>query len=190
MISAIWRLSAAAGLIFGLTGGALAGPIADQASTVEKLLASGDGAGALKAFDAAEDAFWTASPLQFRVAVFADAVKSFADYQPRANSAFHAGETVTIYLEPVGYGFASDGDLYRVSFNSGVEIHKGDVILGKTDDLGALGWQGREKSHEVHVAITLTLPNLKPADYQLLLTLNDQTSGKSATTTLPFSIVE
>jgi hypothetical protein len=42
----------------------------------------------------------------------------------------------------------------------------------------------------VHAAIGVALPDLKPGDYQLLLTLNDAASGKSATATLAFSVVE
>ena len=41
---------------------------------------------------------------------------------------------------------------------------------------------------EVHATVKLPLPKLKPGDYQLLMTLRDQGSPKTATTTLAFSI--
>ena len=178
------------GVTLALASGALAGPISDKAAEAENLIAAGDAAGSLAAFDAATDAFWNALPLQFRVATFADNVTAFGKYTPRADSAFHSGDTAQIYLEPVGYGFAADGDGFRVSFGAGLEIRKGDVILGKTDNIGTFGWQGRAKSHEVHAAVSVALPKLSPGDYQLVLTLNDATSGKSATTTLAFAIAE
>jgi hypothetical protein len=181
---------AAGGIALAMASGAFAGPIGDKAVEAEALIASGNAAGSLAAFDAATDAFWAASPLQFRVATFADTITAFGKYAPRASSAFHAGDTVQIYLEPVGYGFAADGDGISVSFSAGVEIRKGDVILGKTDNLGTFGWKGRTKSREVHGAVSVGLPSLGPGDYQLLLTLNDAASGKSATTTLPFTIAE
>jgi hypothetical protein len=181
---------AASGIALATASGALAGPIGDKATEAEHLIAAGDAAGSLAAFDAATEAFWTASPLQFRAALFADNVTAFGKYEPRANNTFHAGDTLQVYLEPVGYGFATDGDGYRASFSAGIEIRKGDLILGKTDDLGMFGWQGRTKSREVHAAVSVGLPSLSPGDYQLLLTLNDATSGKSATTTLPFTVAK
>ena len=42
--------------------------------------------------------------------------------------------------------------------------------------------------HEVHATIALPLPSLKPGDYELLLTLRDQGSDKTATVTLPFAV--
>ena len=181
---------AAGSIVLAAASGAIAGPIGDKAAETENLITSGDAAGSLAAFDAATDAFWTASPLQFRAALFADNVTAFGKYEPRASSTFHAGDTMQIYLEPVGYGFAADGAGYRVSFSAGIEIRKGDLILGKTDDLGTFGWQGRTKSHEVHAAVSVGLPSLGPGDYQLLVTLSDTTSGKSATTTLPFTVAD
>lgn len=187
------RLAAAiagGGLALALFSTALGGPIGDKAAEAERLLLGHDAAGALKAFDSANEAFSYASPLQFRVATFADGITGFGKYTPRPTSAFHASDTVSVYLEPVGYDFAQAGDTYSVSFNAGLEIRKGDLILGKTDNLGAFGWQGRTKSREVHAAVSVTLPSLTPGTYELVLTLSDTTSGKAATAALPFSIVE
>ncbi len=191
MMRGMYRSAAAAGLAITLATGALAGPIVDKASQAESLLASGEASDALGAFDAAAEAFWAASPLQFRVATFADSIGGFANYVARADaSPFHAGDTMQIYVEPVGYGFADAENGVRVSFSTGTEIRQGDIILGKTDDLGKFAWQGTGKNYAVDAAISMKLPELKPGDYTLLLTVKDDTSGKSATATLPFSIAE
>ncbi|HVY19925.1 MAG TPA: hypothetical protein VHA70_07555 [Bauldia sp.] len=170
---------------------AWAGPIEDNAADADARIASGDGGGAVAAFDAAAAAFFDAVPLTFRVATFADDVAGFGKYTPHAG-AYHAGETATVYLEPVGYGFTRDGDDFRVSYGTGLEIRTpGGLILGKTDDFGALTWTGRARSYEVQAAVSVTLPTaLKPGDYELLLTLKDEASSKSATATLPFTIAE
>ncbi|MEJ0012159.1 MAG: hypothetical protein WDM94_05910 [Bauldia sp.] len=184
---------AAAGALLSLTSMAYGGPIADNAADAEARAAAGDGAGAVAAFDAAADAFFDATPLTFRVATFADSVAGFGRYAPHAEgTAFKAGDAVTVYLEPVGYGFTRDGDGYRVSYGTGLEIRTpGGLILGKTDDFGTLSWSGRGKSLEVQAVVGITLPSaLKPGDYELLLTLKDDASQKSATVTLPFAIAE
>jgi len=174
---------------------AVAGPVADNAGKAEQALASGDTAGAIAAFDAATDAFWAAAPLTFRVATFATDVKGFGEYTPVSDATFHAGDTVTIYLEPVGYGFASatsdaGAAQYKVSYTTGIEIRTpGGLILGKTDNLGTAEWSGTAKSYQVQTAVSVALPSaLKPGSYLLLLTLTDATTQKSATATLPFTI--
>lgn len=189
------RSAAAAALLALLAAGslpttALAGAIAEDAGNAETLLAQGQPAEALAAFDKATDAFWAASPLQFRAALFAASVKGFGQYEPRADANFRSGDTALVYLEPVGYGFTPSGSGYDVAFTTGIEIRTaGGILLAKTDDFGRLDWHGRSESHEVQAAVGITLPTLKPGNYQLKLTLSDAASAKQASVTLPFTIV-
>jgi len=173
---------------------ALAGPVVDGATKAEQAIAGGDAAGAIAAFDGATDAFWNAMPLAFRVATFATGVSGFGQYTGVSDATFHAGDAVTIYLEPVGYGFlpADSGSGYSVRYRTAVEIRTpGGLILGKTDDFGTAEWTGEAKNHEVQAAVSLTLPTaLKPGSYLLLLTLTDAATQKQATATLPFTIAE
>ena len=174
-----------------LTTTALAGAITDQATSAETLLQQGNPGEALGAFDKATDAFWAAVPLQFRVALFASSVKGFGQYEPRADTSFHSGETAIVYLEPVGYGFTPAGSSFSVAFTTGIEISTvGGILLAKADDFGQLQWDGHSQSRAVHAAINVTLPTVKPGDYRLKLTLTDVTTAKDASVTLPFTIVE
>lgn len=190
------RSAAAAALLALLAAGSLptaafAGAITDDAGNAENLLAQGQPAEALAAFDKATDAFWAASPLQFRVALFAASVKGFGQYEPHADANFRSGDTALVYLEPVGYGFTPSSGGYDVAFTTGIEIRTaGGILLAKTDDLGRLDWHGRSESHEVQAAVGVTLPTLKPGDYQLKLTLTDAVTAKQASVTLPFTIVQ
>ena len=142
------RSIVAAGLAFLVAGGlsttASAGAITDFATDADNLLVQGKPAEALSAFDKATDAFWAASPLQFRVATFASSVKGFGQYEPLTDASFRSGDTATIYLEPAGYGFTSVGTSFTVAFTTGIEIQTaGGILLAKTDNLGSLEWQGR-----------------------------------------------
>jgi hypothetical protein len=149
---------AVAGAALVLASSAMAGAIADNASDAEQRAAAGDGPGAVSAFDAATDAFFDAVPLTLRVATFADAVTGFGNYTVHAGT-YRASDTAKIYLEPVGYGFTRDGDGYRVSYGTALEIRTpGGLILGKTDDFGMLTWNGRARSHEVQAVLSVTLP--------------------------------
>jgi hypothetical protein len=183
--------ASAAVLGLALASAAVAGPAADRAAEAEALLGQGDAAGALGAFDGAVDAFWGAMPLQIRTAVFAESASAYGKYEPLSGATFHPGDSVTVYLEPAGYGFVSAGGLYRVAFETALEIRTpGGLVLGKSDDFGKLVWSGRAKSREVQLAVSVALPDLKPGKYELALTLTDDATGKSATATMPFAVAE
>ncbi len=195
MLRTLRRLAFAAAVAVAATAaieaGAQASDISQLATEADNLLQQAKPANALSAFDQATDAFWKASPLQFRTAVFVDAVTGFGQYRPRGEATFHSGETATVYLAPVGYGFIADAGSVRVEMTTGVEIRTpGGLILAKTDDFGNVVWQGLTKSHEVPLKIAVPLPDLKPGDYVLHLTVGDRASAKSATVAMPFSIVE
>jgi hypothetical protein len=195
MIASKWRWFAAAVppvfalLIAGWPVAAGAGEIADRAAEAEQLLTQGRPADAQAAFDKAAAAFWIASPLQLRTVIFADEVKGFGNYTPHAGAAFKPGDTLLIYFEPIGYAFTPDGDIFKVVIAADMEIHTpGGLILAKSADFGRLEWSARSKTREVHATLKLPLPKLKPGDYQLLMTLRDQGSPKTASSTLPFTI--
>ena len=188
-------VAATAGLAFLVAGGlstaASAGAITNFATDADNLLQQGKPAEALAAFDQATDAFWAASPLQFRVALFASSVKGFGQYEPRPDANFRSGDKAIVYLEPVGYGFTPAASAFTVAFTTAIEIRTaGGILLAKADDFGKLEWTGRTKSHEIQTAVNVTLPTLKPGNYKLTLTLSDAATAKQASVTLPFSIVE
>ena len=185
------RSIVAAGLALLVAGGlptiASAGAITDFATDADNLLLQGKPAEALSAFDKATDAFWAASPLQFRVATFASSVKGFGQYEPLADASFRSGDTATVYLEPVGYGFTSDRSVVHGRLHPGIEIRTaGGILLAKTDNLGSLEWQGLRKNYSVPAIVNVTLPTLKPGSYKLTLTLTDGATAKQASVTLPF----
>ena len=169
----------------------MAGPVADRAAEAEASLSTGNAVAALAAFDAAAAAFWDAVPLQLRVVAFADDVKGFGNYQPRTGSTFRHGDTLKIYFEPYGFGFTPDGDGFKSALAVDVEVQTpGGLVLGKAADVTRLEWSGRAKMHEVHATVALPLPELKPGDYKLIVTLRDQASPKTASAELPFSVAE
>ena len=171
---------------------AVAGEIADKAALAETLAGRGYGEAALAAFDKATAAFWAASPLQLREIAFADSVAGYGNYVPPPDSAFRSGDTLRLYLEPVGYSFMPDGEGVRAAISVDAEIRTpGGLIYGSAADFVRLEWKGRAPMHEVHASVAMPLPgNLKPGAYLLLLTLRDQGSAKTEEVTLPFSVVE
>jgi hypothetical protein len=89
---------------------AQAGEIADKAALAERLVERGYSEAALAALDKAVAAFWEESPLQLRTIGFVDSVSGYGNYTPRDGTVFRNGDTLRLYFEPVGYGFAPAGD--------------------------------------------------------------------------------
>lgn len=167
-----------------------AGESADKAAEAERLLYSGRSADALTAFDAAAEAFWTASPLQARVALFAATVEGLGSYAPRPDPVFKPGDTLLVYFEPFGFAFTPMDGGFRSALVVDVQIRSpGGILYAEAKDFGRLEWSGRTRLHEVHATVGLPLPpQLKAGAYELLLTLRDTGSPKTATLTFPFTI--
>ncbi len=178
-------------LLLAAGGAALAGPVADEAARAESLLAAGNAQDAVAAFDRATDAFWVAAPLTFRTAIFVDKIQSYGDYLPRAQGPFKAGDAALVYLEPVGFGWAADGDGFKTSLETDIEIRStGGLTFGKAEKFGKIERTGREKTRELNLSVRLPLPALKTGDYELMVTVRDLVSGKSGTVSLPLTLGE
>jgi hypothetical protein len=194
MLARICRLGAACAFVLTAfafpPGAAHAGPAADQVAEAEALIEAGDSDDAMVLFDTAVDTFWEELPLHLRNTLFVSSVEAFGQYEPRA-ATFRPGETVTVYIEPVGYGFVSAAGFYRAAFSTALQIRTpGGLILAESEDFGKLAWAGRARSREIPLTVSVTLPGLSPGDYELSLTLTDDASGDTATGTLSFAVAE
>jgi hypothetical protein len=175
----------------GIVSDAAAGAISQYAVDADVLIQLNKPVEALAAFEQASEALWQALPLHCRTAEFAQSVRGFGQYEPLEEARFRAGETATVYLEPIGYGFVAGGGSFRVELATRVEIRTVDgLILALSEEFGDLAWEGRSPSHHVHVSAAVTLPVLKPGDYVFRLTLTDSASDELTTMALPFAIVE
>lgn len=135
-------------------------------------------------------AVWEKAPLTIRKAVFVtEKAPIYGAYSPRPNS-FKRGETLLIYMEPVGYGWQPQGDNVVL----GITL---DVVL-KSKDGKSLGGQekflnyqqaSRHKLRELMLNVTLTLGQTPPGEYIAEFIAKDLT-GKSATVAMPFKITE
>ena len=184
---ALAALTAAAGLA---AQPALAGDVADAARRAEDAAARGDTAAAIGAFEDATAALWDALPLQLHVATFAEAasVTGYGQYTPAADR-FGTGDVMTLYVEPVGYGFLGAGDDHVIHLRTAIDIRSpGGIVYASAPDFGALRWRGRTASRQMYGAVSVKLPELKPGSYEIALTVRDVASGKATSRVLPFAI--
>lgn len=175
--------------ILSLTTGSQAGEVADRAEQAEELLGAGKPVDAFETLETAVDDFWVAAPLTIIQANFIPGDRSSGGFTRRADEPFAPGDRLNIFVEPKGYGFSEDSGTYGISLTTDIEIRTpGGLILAKSHDIGRLEWKGPVRNHSFSGKVGIGLPGLKAGDYELHLTLNDQVSQKTATTTLPFTV--
>jgi len=169
--------------VVSMTALATAGEVADKAAEAETLLGGGQTSEAFAALDAAVDAFWAAAPLTLSQAYF------IADDGKRPDGPFRPGEAAKVFVEPVGYGFTGVDGAFAIGLKTGIEIRTpGGLILAKAGDFAPLSWKGAVKNRTFSGRVGIDLPELKAGDYELLLTVTDEASGKTATASLPFQV--
>lgn len=178
-------------LLLSITS-APAGELVDAAAKAEELAAGGRHIEAMDKISSAMDSLWDAAPLGFRKAFFvASQPNGFGVYDLRDNSSFKAGEAMLIYVEPVGYGYKQDGNLFVVDLVADVEVKSADgKVLGGQKGFTKFGLKSRVKNREFYAFITYNFSGLTPGSYVASTTLADPSTGKSGSFDLPFTITE
>lgn len=145
---------------------------------------------ALAAARQAADAAWSQAPLAFSVATFTQqTAKGFGQYEPRGDNSFKAGESLHVYVEPVGYGYGRGGETYEIAFSADFELRNtsGQILAGQ-NAFADLALVSRNANKEYQASLSFRFDNLLPGDYVLRTRLNDRHSDKAGSFSLPFNI--
>lgn len=167
------------------------GEIGDLAAKAERLLQQGKPVAAYETLDAAMDKLWRQMPLTVRKATFvADKPGGFGIYNPRQSAVFKPGEAMVVYLELAGFGHRSRGGVNEIVISGDVAIAdaNGEKTLASMPGFLKSRVVSRRKNKEFFVHLTIELSGAPAGRYQLLLTLKDKVSGKTAAVRLPFEI--
>jgi hypothetical protein len=170
--------------------GAGAQDISRKASAAEKLLAQGKVIEALAALDEAASTLWDKAPLSFRRALWvAEKGSNFGAYNPRENAVFSSGAPMTVYAEPVGFGWRQSGEVWRIDLIADLAIKTPDgKQLFEQYEFQKLEFASRVRNREFMVNFTYTLSGIPKGEYVVETTLRDQVSGKKGSFSLPFTI--
>lgn len=141
---------------------------------------------ALSALDAA----WDASGLAFTTATFTDgAANGYGQFTPRDNTVFTDEEALTVYAEPVGYGFRDDNGAYAYELTASFRLlNLSGQVLVEQDNFATFAGTGRSKKRELSAALTFQFSGLPAGDYQLETRFQDEIGGNQSGFTLPFSV--
>lgn len=168
---------------------AAAGPIVDAATRAEALQAEGEFVEALGALSEATDALWDEGPLAFRTVAVVDSASGFGIYEARGDAAFRPDEKLTVYVEPVGFGYGTADGAGSIGFTADLAIENATgQVLSDTKDVFSLSTPAAAGKREFYMTLTFAVPFLRPGDYKAIFTAHDQNSDKSGRFEVPFSV--
>eukprot|EP00903_Cladosiphon_okamuranus_P001803 g1801.t1 len=161
---------------------AFAGPLQDKAAEVEKLLSDGKGVEAIQSMRQALFEVWSEAPLSIPTATYVKApADGFGIYTVRADNRFAEGEPLLIYLEPVGFDWKQQDELYTslLTVDFDLATPDGNVLAGQKA-FGRFDFKSHVPNTEYMANLTLNVSGAPSGDYVLVLTVNDENGGGSA----------
>lgn len=183
-------------LVLAMTGAAsamaMAGPLVDRASEAERLVAAGDPLAAIDALDAAILQVWTEMPLAIRKALLVDSATGYGIYAERKSPVYRAGETILLYVEPVGFAYGRDAlGITQIAFDIDLAIDDGtgrQVLAQK--DFVSVATPVRYNNREFHISLSLNLTGAPPDSYVAHFHFKDRHSEKTADSSVGFEIAQ
>lgn len=184
----------AAAMVLALAAGTASAQTDDDAQQLAakgaELLKNGQPEEAYKALnDAATDA-WLQSPLGFRHTLLVAApAPGYGAYSPRESNVFDGKTPLRFYAEPTGFGWARDGELYRIDLSIDFSLRSADgKPLGDQEDFQNFKIESRERVREMFFNLTLTLNGAPDGQYIVTFTVHDHATGKDGAFDVPFEI--
>ena len=173
-----------------LAAPSLAGEANDLATKAEDEASKGQHAAALETMRKAMLAVWTKSKLAIRNARFVEKeATGYGIFDPRADNIFKQGESMRVYVEPVGYRWSEENGVFRSNISADVEIKSPEgKILGGQEAVGRFNFASRARNMEYLIQLTYVLPDIPPGKYVVGTTLHDKIGGSSASFDLPFEV--
>ncbi len=119
------------------------------------------------------------APMSLPVAVFVkDRAAGYGMYELReGGSRFKSGEAMYVYVEPLAYKYKTAGAdvTFGLTMDFTVLSKDGNILGGKEKFLD-VSFRSHRHNTEIMLNATITIQSAPPGDYQLELTVHDQSS--------------
>ncbi len=137
------------------------------------------------------NAAWSAQDLAFTTAVFVEAAaSSYGKYSPRNDSSFAASDVITVYAEPIGYDFAPSADGFRYDLEVGFRLlNTTGQVLAEQNGFASFSGEARTMRKELGTSLSFQFEGLPAGSYILSADFTDKIGEKSASLSLPLTIV-
>ena len=181
-----------AGFLFAAAAGlTMTGAVASFAQTSTPVLSADEALARLDRLDEEVAKVWASSPLAFRNVTLVNGVKGFGDFKPRDGNDFKAGETLMVYVEPVGFSYVLENDRYAFALSADLSIESdaGHIIV-EGEDLFLIDESSLVQIREFHMVLSVEVPEIKAGGYKAVYRVKDMNSGKTGSFSVPFKIGE
>ena len=170
-------------------------PSATTAPAKSSPVSTTSAATSIKDIDALRSAVidaWGKMPLTIQRAIFVTRPASaIGDWTERTSNVFKSGEDIHTYVEPVGYTWKPNGDMFNFGVNVDFVLKEADgKILGGQENFSHTTLTNHMKVQEFFLNLNLSPHGLPAGKYVVEYTLHDQGSDKVAKFALPFTISE
>lgn len=145
---------------------------------------------AFRAALAGYDRAWAASGLAFTRATFTDGASTgYGQYTPRDEAVFTGDEALTVYAEPVGYGFRDTGSGYAYELTASFRLlTPSGQVLAEQDNFATFSGSSRSRQRELSASLSYQFSGLPAGSYQIETRFTDEIGGTGSAFTLPFTV--
>lgn len=172
-------------LVLSWSSFAAAGPLVDAAAQAEMLEADGKTVEALDTLNLAAASVWQAGPLAFRTVAVVDSASGYGFYESRADATFKPDEKLTVYVEPVGFGYGTGS----VGFTADLALANAEgQVLSESSGLYSISTPFAAGRREFYMTFAFEVPYLRPGEYTATFTVHDANSDKSGSFEVPLTV--
>lgn len=139
----------------------------------------------VEALAKAEDAYfavWSRLPLAFRETTLIEGAPGGPGrFEPRAGHAYAAGETISVYVEPIGFGWRRVDGRWETDLAADfiLATEAGRIIAGQKG-FAAFRMTSPRRQPDPYLTIDYRFAGVPPGDYVLTTTMHDRVDGEAA----------
>jgi hypothetical protein len=146
---------------------------------------------ALEAADSIKDKIWEEAPLILRNVILVKGMNNtYGVYEPKEDDAYFQGETIYVYLEPVGYKIIrNEAGYYEFRFTADFQlVNENGEILGGQEQFADLPFKSWHPNKEVAITFNYNFSGLPAGKYKVVTTVYDANSDRKASADTWFTI--
>ncbi len=131
---------------------------------------------------------WASSPLAFRNVTVVNSAEGFGDFERRDGDTFKAGETLMVYVEPVGFTYVLENGRYSFALSADLSIESdAGQIITEGEDLFLIDDSSYVQIREFHMVLSVKIPDIKAGGYRAVYRVKDVNTGKTGSFSVPFT---
>ncbi len=170
---------------------AMAGAVPSFSQTLPPELSADEALAKLDRLDGEIAKVWASSPLAFRHVSVVNSAEGFGDFERREGKTFKAGDTLMVYVEPIGFTYVLKNDRYSFALSADLAIENdAGQIISKGEDIFLIDDSSRVQIREFHMVLSVKVPQFKAGGYKAVYQVRDMNSGKTGSFTVAFTIGE